>query len=152
MPAGHRLGPDAIETIKSMTIHGGTQRAIAREVGCEASTVAYHQKKLGLKASNKWKFGGTAEKYPTIKEDDRKDTVKVQEQPKEHFISVSQKTVRFTGARTGFEYEAGTNINCVKILTGYNENEETIGFEIDIKDLVAFGNEILDVAEYISKM
>lgn len=150
MPTGYKLGPDAIEIIRNMTESGATQRAIANTINCSVSCVAHRQRKLGLKASNKWPFGGTAKKYPV--EYDKTEPIKVQDQPKEHYISVSKKIVSFTGARTGFEYDAGTNMNCVRIRTGYNENEETVGFEIDIKDLVAFGNEILDVAEYISKM
>lgn len=151
MATRQRLNTNDIEKIRNMTIHGATQREIAEVIGCTTVSVSYHQKKMGLKASNKWEFGGTAEKYPAVKEDGT-DTVKIQNESKEHFISIAQKTLRFTGARTTFEYECGTNMNCVRILTGYNENEETVGFEIDIKDLVAFGNEILDVAEYISKM
>ena len=150
------ITPDMLETIKSMTMQGYSQNAIGDELGVRGTTIGYYQKKLGLAASNKWDFGGTAEKHPEpIYKDKSEETEEVKEvqepikqEPKRpKFIDVVDKTIIFTGSKTNFKYTCGNHLDNVKIEIGYSAD-----IEIDVKDLVAFGNELLDVAEEIANM
>lgn len=143
MGAPRNFTKDEIEMIRSMTEQGCTQAAIAEALNTSNTTIRYHQNKLGLKASNKWHFGESVKKDGEIF-----DTTKpVKQKPKEQYLIVTEKTVNFHGAKTGFNYVVNSNAKGIVINTGYCEP-----LEIDLKDLVSFGNEILDIADEITKM
>lgn len=129
---------EQLEKIKRMTEEGYTQKDIGDLLGVTKSTIGYYQKKLDLKASNKWHFGETASKKPVNLE------VK---KPKKQYTIVAEKTVKLTGKATKFEYSFGTNSKAVSINPGYSEK-----IEIDLKDLLNFSNELIDVAETLEKM
>ena len=57
------------------------------------------------------------------------------------------KTIKLQGATTKYEYTVGMHSDLLKVNPGY-----TAELEIDLKDLVAFANELIDVAELIGAM
>lgn len=140
----NRLSEEDLMTIKRMTMEGYSQKDIGNKVGVTGSTIGYHQAKLGLKASNKWHFGETAEKeVPQLKS----EKPKLPEPEVGTFVTVADKTLKLVGNRTGFQYECGVTKTGLTIMTGYGDP-----MEIDLKDLVNFGNELLDIADMINKM
>lgn len=127
-----------LEIIKRMTEEGYSQKDIGEKIGCHSTTIGYYQKKLNLKASNKWHFGETASKEPV--------NLEVKKSKKKYTI-VAEKTIKLTGKATKFEYSFGTNSKNVTINPGYSES-----IEIDLKDLLNFSDELIDVAETLEKM
>lgn len=147
---------EELNVIRSMTEHGATQHAIADELKTTKTTIRRYQIAMGLKASNKWKFGESVKIEPDdfLKEPEEVVKEKViepepikMEEPKQKFVAISDMSVRLTGAKTGFGYECSTNSKSVKIVFEYSEP-----IEIDVTDLVTFGNELLDVADILSQM
>lgn len=136
-----KISDEAIETIKKMTMEGAYQSKIGEVLGIHATTVGQYQKKLGLKASNKWHFGESASKEPLqLKE------VKPPK-PKKKWTNIVEKSVKLQGSQTKFEYSFGTNSKDLSIKTGYSND-----VEIDMKDLVVFANELVDIAEMMSDL
>lgn len=136
-----RYNDEVMETVRSMTEKGFSQERIGEKIGVHATTVGKWQKKLGLMASNKWHFGETA----------KKDGIQLKEEkphkPKKKYTRVVDKTIKFQGTATKYEYVIGMHSDLLKINPGYT-NE----IEIDLKDLVAFANELIDITEVIEKM
>lgn len=136
-----RYNDEVMERVRSMTENGFSQGQIGETIGVHATTVGKWQKKLGLKASNKWHFGETA----------KKDGIQLKEEkppkPKKKYTKVVDKTIKFQGTATKYEYVIGMHSDLLKINPGY-----TAEIEIDLKDLVAFANELVDIAEAIEKM
>lgn len=148
----NKLTKEDKDTIRRMTTEGYSQNAIADKIGCQGSTVGYHQKKMGLKASNKWKLGEPVEIHPEVQMTEEEKVVEPQEEKKperkvEHFVSVTDKNIDLVGSKTNFEYKVWLKASVIRINPGY-----TAEIEIDEKDLVAFGNELLEIADMITQM
>ncbi|WP_458459316.1 hypothetical protein [Pseudobutyrivibrio sp.] len=137
------LNDNEKEMIKKLTLEGKTQAEIGDMFGVSSTTIYYYQKKFNLKASNRWHFGESAERLP----DCGPVKVHVSEEEAQTWVQMVTHKVLLNGRKTGFDYEIENNGISLTILTGYSDP-----FEIDIKDLVAFGNELLDVAETLCKL
>lgn len=150
MPRGVKMSKEKIETLERMTREGYTQGQICEAVGFGVETVRKYQKIAGLKASNRWRYGESAEiRVPDLGGNEiiplNPETVP-QPVPGE-WVQLTYKVIRLKGVRTNFDYEIGLFDTALKIKPGYSED-----IEIDLKDLIAFGNEILDVAEKINEL
>lgn len=139
-----KLTDGQIDAIKRLTMEGYTQSQIADRVGITKSTVAYYQKKFELKASNKWHFGETASNEPISVKEEKIDKPK---KPEKKWTTVADQTLILNGVDTGFVYTIGAKSDIVKIDPTYGPS-----IEIETKDLVAFGNELVDIAERLCKM
>ena len=142
-----RLTPEQKETIKSMSEKKIEQRVIAETIGCTKETVGYWQKKFGIPASNR--YGGGMVSSTLM--DPEPFSVRIPEKYEESTniigVTVAEKVVTLVGTNTTFLYTIGTKMNSCKITT--NNASDIV---IELKDLVAFGNEILDVADKIQEM
>ena len=140
MPA-RKIGEKEIETIKRMTMEGYTHFDIADKIGVSKTTVGYYQKKLNLKASNKWHFGETASKEPLQLKEEKPP------KPKKKWTTVADKKITLTGNQTNYVYEFGLTESLLKIKTGYSDD-----IMVDLKDLAAFCEELCDVTEAINEL
>lgn len=139
--------PEQIDIIRRMTMEGYVQDDIAKNLDTTKTTIRRYQYKLGLKASTKWSAtkGETAKKEPlNLKEESVEPKQKRGDQK---FVTMTSRLIKFTGTRTNFTYEYGMDNTTLRIETGYSGP-----FDIDLKDLVSFGNELLDVAESINRI
>ena len=148
MAKGYRITEEQIATIKSMTANGATQIDIAEKVGLSKRSIANVQKNNHLKASTKWKFGETAEmdevdKYKKVE----KPIQNQKEIRKPEWVKLTEKVVTLTGTMTKFEYTIGLHDKMLKVNPGYSEE-----IELDLKDLAAFANELMDMVDIISRM
>ena len=131
------------ETVRRMTEEGYSQSRIAKEIGVHSTTIGHWQKKLKLKASNKWHFGESAKMEPIQLSEEKEKPTK----PSKKFTKIVDKTLKLQGSTTKYEYVVGMHSDVLKINPGYSSD-----IEIDLKDLVSFANELMDVAEEIEKM
>ena len=138
---GRRMCEDDIEKIRSMSEQRFTQIEIANAVGCSVQTVRRFQQRFAIPASNRYNGG-------LLSSDEEREVPKMETKPTEQKtvenhcgVTVYERNVTFAGAKTGFLYGVGTSQDVVKIVTNGGE------FTIKTKDLVAFGNEMLDVVE-----
>lgn len=140
MPA-KKYNDEIYEIVRNMTENGCSQSQIGEKIGVHPTTVGKWQAKLELKASNKWHFGETA----------KKEGIQLKEEkppkPKKKYTTIVDKTIKLQGATTKYEYTVGMHSDLLKVNPGY-----TAELEIDLKDLVAFANELIDVAEVIEAM
>lgn len=145
----NRLTADKIERIISMTEQRYTQAEIAKEVGCSVSAVRTYQRKENLPASNKHGDGrrGISAIPPTFEAGEASDD-KTYNLGSGEWIILADKTIKLAGVMTGYKYIVGAHDKSIKIDTGYNDSV----LEVDLKDLVAFGNELLDVADMIATL
>lgn len=141
-----RLSEDQIEQIKSLSMQKIEQNVIAEMVGCSVPTVRRYQQHYNIPASNRYRGGVLSEGVVPSPVSTEKNEAILELKPKE-WVVLAEKNVVLYGHKTGFSYAVGTKGNEVRIKTGYCED-----IQIGIKDLVAFGNEILDVAEAIQQM
>lgn len=167
------LTEDQINKILNMSVHRYTQDRIAEEVGCSMCTVRYYQQKNGLPASNrsepsvcelsKEELSKVPSRQSAIETRDEKDEnpQKVVELPSfnpgpiakpvqkksDDWIDIEDAAIRFRGNKTGFAYGMALNGSDLTIDTGYCKT-----FTLDVKDLVSFGNELLDIAEKFCKV
>lgn len=139
---GKKITDEQIERIKKMTLGGCTQFHIAEDIGVSKGAVAYYQKKLNLKASNKWHFGESAFIEPVSVIEGPKD---VQKKPRK-WTSIVDQTIVLTGVSTNFSYTIGTNSDIIVIEPTYGPK-----IEIEMKDVCAFGNELIDIAERLNQ-
>lgn len=145
---GAKLTQDRIDKIWSMTEQRCTQADIARVVGCSIGTVKAYQKIQRLPASNRHGDGNTGvNAIPPVFKKESEEQIEPDTKPNE-WVALEDKTISLLGLKTNYRYIVRMHGDIIKIETGYNEEP----FEIDIKDLVAFGNELLDVADSITKM
>lgn len=141
--------PEQIDLIRRMTMEGYPQEDIANKLETTKTTIRRYQYKLGLKASTKWsaELGETAEKAPIDLSKESRTSTAAKKQEQQKYITMTNRLIRFTGNRTNFSYEYGMDATTLRITTGYCDP-----FDIDLKDLVSFGCELLDTAEAINQM
>ena len=139
-----KLTAEQIEEIKRLTKEGYTQSEIARRVGgVSKATIAYHQKAAKLKASNKWTFGEQASMEPVSVVE---KAVEKPKKPEKKWTTVVDQTLQLTGD-TGFGYTIGMKSDIVRIEPTYGP-----AVEIEVKDLISFGNELIEIAEKLNNM
>ena len=144
MPKGHVLTDSEIARIKTMSEQRLTQPEIAETVGVSVSTVQRLQKRFSIPASNRYNGG-------FMSSDETREVPKVDAKPKSQAnknqcgVTVAEKTITFVGQGTQFIYGiTGHNLDSIRITT--NNEKDVV---LDAKDLVSFGNELLDIAEKI---
>ena len=148
MPKGVRLTEEQIMKIRSMTVQRYTQTEIAEAIGISIDTVGRIQKKYGLLASNRYNGG-------MISSGEQRETPKIESKPNEEprkvtndcSVVAAERLITFAGKNTGYLYGLETKMDKVRITT--NNSKDII---IDVKDLVSFGNELLDMADKISAL
>lgn len=141
---------EQIEMIRSMSEKRIEQKVIAEQLGISTPTVRRYQKKFGLLASNRFNGGVVSQSIRDTTVDFKKDEQRNGEWEDKHpreWCMLAEKTCTLVGIDTGYMYTIGSNDDHVKITT--NNSEDII---ISLKQLVAFGNEILDVAESVQKL
>lgn len=155
---GNPISPDIIEKIVELTKQHLPQDEIAEKAGVSIDTVRRYQQKANLPASNRSWVSGQYLKKPskpvkpvetdepveeptTIKEDTMVET-----KPGE-WISVDDASIKISGKKTSFGYTISLLSGDILISTGYGAD-----IPIDSRDLVAFGNELLDMAEKIENI
>lgn len=150
MPRGKYLDEDQIARIKSMSEKKYTQAEIADMVGCSIATVRRHQQQFDIPASNRYSGGmisqGTRDESISFKKAESRNGGPRETQPRE-WCMLAEKVCTVVGIDTGYIYTIGTKMDHVKITTNNSED-----ITIDLKELVAFGNELLDVAEMVQKI
>ena len=145
MPKGVRLTEEQTTKIRSMTVQRYTQVEIAECIGISIDTVRRIQKKYELPASNRYNGG-------LISSGEQRETPKIESKPDEEprkitndcGVVVAERLITFAGKNTGYLYGLETKMDKVRITT--NNSKDII---IDVKDLVSFGNELLDMADKI---
>lgn len=144
MPRKSKLTDEIKERIRSMSEQRYTQREIAEMVGCSIQSVRRVQQDSDIPASNRYSGGALAtcdlREVPNMVSKPEQDQTK----PNHCGVVVAEKNITFVGERTQFLYGIGTTMDSVRITT--NNNNDIV---IEAKDLVAFGNELLDIAEKI---
>ena len=145
-----RLSPEQIETIKSMSEHHHSQLEIAEAAGCCKGTVGKYQAELDIPASNRYGGGALAstmrDEAVSFRKAEQRNGGERERQPRE-WCAIAEKSYTLMGIDTGYMYNVATNSDEV-IITTNNKND----VHIELKNLVAFGNELLDVAETIQKI
>ena len=141
---GKKYTDEQVNTIRKMTMGGYTQSQIAEEIGASKAGVAYYQKSLNLKASNRWHFGESASKDPISVVE---EPIVVPKKEKKKWTIIADQTLILTGANTGFSYTITTSNEIVKIEPTYGPS-----IEIESKDICSFGNELIDIAERLHQM
>lgn len=160
MPRGIQITKQQKSEICRLTKEGYSQPEIGARVGLCKRTVSIIQKENHLRASNRWRFGEEAFdenmiRMPVAMKDEQKTTdekpvertEKMAKNESQKWVAVTQKAIKLTGERTKFTYELKFEDTFLTVDSGYDEP-----IKIDMKDLVAFGNELLAVADEISKM
>ena len=150
MPRGVRATTEQIEQIIRLTKEGYTQPVIGDKVGLTKETVRSIQKKNNLKASNRWRFGESPiVEIPLAKTNIIKSGTKEQmaKDSSNEWLKIREKAIKLDGSRTGFTYELRFGENFIRVDCGYNEP-----FNLDLKDIVPFGNELLAVADELMDM
>lgn len=140
MPRGIRVGDEMRDRIADMTRAGHTQEEIARMTGLSKAAVRRAQVARNVAPSN-IKGGWSARRVVCPKR------VEPEQQTKEDYVLLDNKTISLVGFKTSFRYTCGIKQKDLTIETGYGEP-----FAIDIKDLVGFANELLAVAEKAEAM
>ena len=156
MPRGQATTQVQIEEIKRLSMEAYTQIDIAHRTGVSVFTVRRIQQENGIKASNRWHFG----ENPLMDKPYAKPATKKPVAPKEveeelpptpatsnKWVTVSQRAIKLTGARTGFKYSIEFDDTFLTIDPGYDEP-----VKIDLKDIVPLGNELLAVADELMGM
>ena len=142
MSRGVKMSEENQELLKQMSRAGYVQDAIAEKLGCSRGTVYMYQKKFGIKASNRWKFGENPMREPL-----QLKKAPVYEATQNSIVRVVDMSIELAGIKTGFKYHWNVNDNSIIIETGY-----CTPLEIDLKDFAPFGNEVLDMAEQMQKL
>lgn len=140
MPRGIRVGDEMRDRIADMTRAGHTQEEIARMTGLSKAAVRRAQIARNI-APSSIKGGWTARRVVCQKR------AEPEQQTKEDYVLLDNKTISLVGFKTSFRYTCGIKQKDLTIETGYGEP-----FVIDIKDLVGFANELLAVAEKAEAM
>ena len=142
------------EAIRSMSLKKLTQGEIAEKLGVSVSSVRRYQNYDNIPASNRYRGGAISSNYwdtmTNISVKPVEDAVPVyqKKEPERHeYIAIADQIVTLTGNATNYIYTIGSKKDYVTITT--NNEQDLI---IDLKSLVAFGNEILDVAERLEKI
>lgn len=140
------------EAIRSMSLKKLTQVEIAEKLGVSISTVRRYQNYDNIPASNRFRGGMLSSKYGEPVTDISIKPVEVpvlEKKEPEHrdYVTIADQIIALTGNVTSYIYTIGSKKDHVTITT--NNEQDLI---IDLKSLVAFGNEILDVAERLEKI
>ena len=170
IPHAHRkkISSDVIEKIEQLSKQKIPQDEIADLVGVSKRTVRRYQQKAHIPASNRgiptgqyrkdepvWPVADKNEEVKMVKFDPSKlktastDTVTATSdiQKSGAWISVDDASIKISGKKTSFSYTISLLSGDILINTGYGAD-----IPIDSRDLVAFGNELLDMAEKIEQI
>ena len=155
---GNPISPDIIEKIVELTKQHLPQDEIAEKAGVSVDTVRRYQQKAGLPASNRSWVSGQYLKKPskptkpvesaesTEEPTPVKEDIMAATKPGD-WISVDDASIKISGKRTGFGYTISLLNGDITVNTGYGGD-----IPIDSRDLVAFGNELLDMADKIEQI
>ena len=146
MPRGVRLTDEQHDEILKLSEMKLTQNDISERTGVSVPTIRRIQQEALIPASNRYKGG-------VVSSGNRENpSVGVKSMREEYDndcgVILAEKVVTLVGSRTAFMYTIGTRMKNVLITTNSNEKD----FVIEIKDLVAFGNELLDVADKLQNL
>lgn len=145
-----RISDEQIEMIKSMSEKRLEQSVIAETVGVSIPTVRRYQNEFDVPASNRYGGGvisqGTHDEPVSFKKAEARNGGPREVQPRE-WCMIAEKVITLAGIDTGFIYTIGTKMDHIKITT--NNSDDIV---IELKDLVAFGNELLDIAEDVQQL
>lgn len=148
MPKGMHTTEEQIRRIINLSESRIEQKVIADELGISVATVGRIQKKYNIPASNRYNGGMISSGIIDNCIEKQDDYREVETNNVNEFGTiVAEKVITLLGANTSFIYTVGTKMPVVKITTNNSTD-----FIIDLKDLVAFGNEILDVADKVTDM
>lgn len=146
MPRGIRLSEEQISEILKLSEMKLTQKDISERTGVSVPTIRRIQQGEHIPASNRYNGGMISS---SIRENPSVGVKSVREDiPNDCGVIVAEKVVTLVGSRTAYMYTIGTRTKTVSITTNSNEKD----FVIEVKDLVAFGNELLDVAEKLQNL
>lgn len=155
-PDKHRalLTQEKLDKIEALSRSRWRQSDIAKEVGCSIDAVRNHQQRLGIPASTRFEASGQDRPPKKIKIDLKAEVKepmvpnvpKNQANPGE-WISIAEAAIKITGNKTSFTYTIGLLNSEITIHTGYGDP-----IPLDARDLVAFGNELLDMADKITSL
>lgn len=145
------LSPEIIEQIKSMSEKRIEQKVIAETLGISIPTVSRYQRHFNINASNRYNGGAISQSMQDdvvtgFRKAEQRNGADCERQPRE-WCMVAEKVVTMVGIDTGFIYTMGTKMDHIKITTNNSED-----ITVSLEELVAFGNEILDVAESVQKI
>ena len=142
------------EAIRSMSLKKLTQGEIAEKLGVSVSSVRRYQNYDSIPASNRYRGGMISSNYGDSMTDisikpveDAVPVYQKKESERHEYVAIADQTVTLTGNATNYIYTICSKKDHVTITT--NNEQDLI---IDLKSLVAFGNEILDVAERLEKI
>lgn len=148
------LSKEKLEKIEALSKSKWRQADIAKEVGCSVDTVRDHQQRLGIPASNRFEPSGQylPKKPVAIKPETFKEEVMAISAPKNQtkpgeWVEIVEAAIKLTGSKTSFTYTIGLLNSEITIHTGYGDP-----IPLDARDLVAFGNELLDMADKITAL
>ena len=151
---GGKLTAEQLKMIEDLSNHKFDQLIIAEKVGCSVWTVRRYQQLTGIPASNRTEPSGQHKKK--IEETNQKEDIVVEEKTvaaenkkpinNGDYVTIANASISVSGNRTGFTYEMQLLGGEIIITTGYGEP-----IPLDARDLVAFGNELLDMAEKINQ-
>lgn len=139
------ISQEQIDMIKSMTEQRFSQQAIQDKTGISKTTIRKYQRLSNLPASNRHE-GGTRvlNSIPPVFEKEEK---KEPEKNPGEWLILHDKTLELVGIKTNYKYTISRQSNEVVIDPLYSES-----LKISIDDLVAFGNELLDLADVLNDM
>lgn len=149
-----RLSQEMLDKIEALSKSRWRQADIAKEVGCSVDTVRAHQQRLGIPASTRVEASGQypAKQPVAISPDTFKEEVMAISAPKNQtkpgeWVEIVEAAIKLTGSKTSFTYTIGLLNSEITIHTGYGDP-----IPLDARDLVAFGNELLDMADKITAL
>ena len=160
-----KLTLEDVEKIKELSKQHLPQDEIANIVGCSKITVRRYQQIAHLPASNrsvpsgqytkndpKWHMVDGDEEVKMVKFDPSKikaasDKPSTPNTKSGEWISVDDASIKISGKKTSFTYSISLLSGDILINTGYGAD-----IPIDSRDLVAFGNELLDMADKIENI
>ena len=150
MPRGRRLTSEEKDKIRSMIERNCDRQTIADELGVSVVTVTRYRKECGVDfACHRTSHNGKIvhDVPPVFPEEENKAIIKASKPLRLDSLIVAEKTLIIKGVGTGFNYKISTVSEDVIIETGYNEP-----FKIDMRDLLGFAKELVQVAEKLDNM
>lgn len=147
---GKALTKEQLDKIEALSRSRWTQLDISKEVGCSIDAVRHHQQKLGIPASNRSEATGqhcVVNKEVAMSIVPAKPKILTKTPNPGEWIDISDASIKIVGNKTSFNYSIGLLNGEVFVSTGYGDP-----IPLDSRDIVAFGNELLDIADKIDAL